>query len=244
MSEDEEDIRQYMPVFRRIIILVAVLTAVPLVMWTITAFVRTYVGPPRLPTFQPAMAATAPAGATPVKVERLTKPATTGAPTTIDAQATGTDAGGAAANAPAPATPGGAPAAPMAIASANYVMPDSRETPVGPPDTAPTMSAQQPPAAADWPPAPSAQPTLASVPADEPAIAGRVPLPRKRPRMVTVAQATIPLPRARPEAAGPTAPPTGPATPFDWIHNIFQHNNNATPPADAGAPADGNTPNQ
>jgi hypothetical protein len=60
---DDEDIRQYMPVLRRIIILVAVLTAIPVVMWTITAFVRTYVGPPRAPNYQP-MAAKPPASNT------------------------------------------------------------------------------------------------------------------------------------------------------------------------------------
>lgn len=52
MPDDEDHIRQFMPVLRRIIILVAVLTAIPVVMWTITAFVRTYVGPPKTPTFQ------------------------------------------------------------------------------------------------------------------------------------------------------------------------------------------------
>jgi hypothetical protein len=38
---------------QRIIILVAVIVAVPVVLWTITAFVRSYVAPPKLPTFQP-----------------------------------------------------------------------------------------------------------------------------------------------------------------------------------------------
>jgi len=58
MREDE-DIRQYMPVLRRFIILVAVIIAIPVVMWTITAMVRTYVGPPKLPTFRPMAAAPA-----------------------------------------------------------------------------------------------------------------------------------------------------------------------------------------
>ncbi|MGH6675369.1 MAG: hypothetical protein ACRECE_03970, partial [Xanthobacteraceae bacterium] len=60
MNDDEDNIRQYMPVLRRIIILVAVLTAIPVVMWTLTAVVRTYVGPLKAPTYQP-MAATTPA---------------------------------------------------------------------------------------------------------------------------------------------------------------------------------------
>ncbi len=39
-------------VLRRIIIVVAVLTAVPVALWTVTAFVRAYVAPPKLPTFR------------------------------------------------------------------------------------------------------------------------------------------------------------------------------------------------
>jgi hypothetical protein len=52
MREYDEHIRLYTPVLQRIIILVAVVIAVPAVLWTITAFVRTYVAPPRVPTFQ------------------------------------------------------------------------------------------------------------------------------------------------------------------------------------------------
>ena len=52
MREYDDQIRLYTPVLQRIIILVAVIIAVPVVLWTITAFVRTYVAPPRLPTFQ------------------------------------------------------------------------------------------------------------------------------------------------------------------------------------------------
>ena len=50
MREDD-DFRHYVPLLRRIIILVAVIIAVPVILWTITVFVRTYVGPPRVPTF-------------------------------------------------------------------------------------------------------------------------------------------------------------------------------------------------
>jgi len=50
MREDD-DFRHYVPLLRRIIILVAVIIAVPVILWTITVFVRTYVGPPRMPTF-------------------------------------------------------------------------------------------------------------------------------------------------------------------------------------------------
>jgi len=52
MREYDDNIRLYTPVLQRIIILVAVIVAVPVMLWTITAFVRSYVGPPRAPTFQ------------------------------------------------------------------------------------------------------------------------------------------------------------------------------------------------
>src|SRR5271169_1846879 len=50
---DDDNIRLYTPILQRSIILVAVIIAVPVVMWTITAFVRNYVAPPKVPTFQP-----------------------------------------------------------------------------------------------------------------------------------------------------------------------------------------------
>jgi len=50
MREDD-DFRHYVPLLRRIIILVAVIIAAPVILWTITVFVRTYVGPPHMPTF-------------------------------------------------------------------------------------------------------------------------------------------------------------------------------------------------
>ncbi len=50
MREDV-DLGHYVPLLRRIIILLAVITAIPVVLWTITAVVRSYVGPPKIPTF-------------------------------------------------------------------------------------------------------------------------------------------------------------------------------------------------
>ena len=49
---DDENIRLYTPVLQRVIILLAVIIAVPVVMWTITTMVRTYVAAPKAPTFQ------------------------------------------------------------------------------------------------------------------------------------------------------------------------------------------------
>jgi hypothetical protein len=51
MREYDDQVRPAV-VLRRIIIVVMVLTAVPVALWTVTAFVRTYVGPPKLPAFR------------------------------------------------------------------------------------------------------------------------------------------------------------------------------------------------
>jgi hypothetical protein len=58
MRDDDEHGRFFVPVLRRIILLVAVIAAVPVALWSITTFVRSYVAPPQLPTFRP-LAATA-----------------------------------------------------------------------------------------------------------------------------------------------------------------------------------------
>ena len=57
MREDNELVH-YVPILRRIIVLVAVIIAVPVVLWTITLFVRAYVAPAKVPTFHQ-LAATA-----------------------------------------------------------------------------------------------------------------------------------------------------------------------------------------
>src|ERR1700723_1111166 len=62
--DDDNNIQHYAPVLRRIIILVAVITAVPVMLWTITAFMHTYIAQPTIPspqTLAPAPAAAPPA---------------------------------------------------------------------------------------------------------------------------------------------------------------------------------------
>ena len=56
--DDDSNIQHYAPVLRRIIILVAVITAVPVMLWTITAFMHTYIAQPTIPAPQPLAAAT------------------------------------------------------------------------------------------------------------------------------------------------------------------------------------------
>jgi hypothetical protein len=242
---DDEDIRQYMPVLRRLIILVAVITAIPVVMWTITSVVRTYVGPPKLPTFRP-MAALPGAAAGPD--EAAASPATgengKGArQAAVEANSTAGDtvtgSKPAAANTNATAA---APAASDSFQTANLA--PSNAAPNGASGSAGGVTQFAPEdrqAATNWPtppatnwPNPAAQQPVAGQAGDAQAIQGPVPLPRKRPHTFTIAEAHgVPLPRPRPETAGPAATEQQQPTPIGWLRNIFNQ-----PPAAAPAPAE------
>ena len=56
--DDGSNIQHYAPVLRRIIILVAVITAVPVMLWTITAFMHTYIAQPTISAPRPLATAT------------------------------------------------------------------------------------------------------------------------------------------------------------------------------------------
>lgn len=49
MHDDDNRFQRFVPLLRRVIILLAVLAATPVVLWMITTFVRAYVGPPENP---------------------------------------------------------------------------------------------------------------------------------------------------------------------------------------------------
>jgi hypothetical protein len=49
---NDENIRLYTPVLQRAFVLAAVIIAVPVMMWTITTFVRSYVARPKVPTLE------------------------------------------------------------------------------------------------------------------------------------------------------------------------------------------------
>lgn len=244
---DDEDIRQYMPVLRRLIILVAVITAIPVVMWTITSVVRTYVGPPKLPTFRPMAAVPAAAGpdeaaASPAADENgkgARQPAleaNSTASNTVNGSAADRPA---AANAAAAAPP---PAAPDSFQTANSA--PNNAAPNGASGSAGGVTQFAPEdrqAAANWPtppatnwPNPAAQQPVSGPAAEIQSIQGPVPLPRKRPHTFTIAEAHgVPLPRPRPETAGPAATEQQQPTPIGWLRNIFNQ-----PPAATPAPAE------
>jgi len=244
MREDDE-FRYYAPLLRRIIILVAVITAIPVVLWTITAFVRTYVAPPKIPTFHQlaatasinapavspsnAKAANPPQGAAePVKPSE----ASSAIPATIEARATATDAGDAPVAPKGPFLGDRAPendtAAPVVVAAK---MPEA-PTPAPPPKPAEMPAAPPPMAAAAaaaaptlnvvvaaQPPAETSAPAADTMPAAAP-LAGPIPLPRHRPRAFADASTS---PMTQMAAAGPTRVPmprprpdaAGPGEPAD-----------------------------
>jgi hypothetical protein len=226
MREDEDQFRYYVPLLRRIIILVAVITAIPVILWTITAFVRTYVAPPKVPTFRP-MTATASIAVPPVP-DKIGKPPAQGAvaqpPSPMpEGRAAANDAPGAkgplladrmadvTGNAGAPKLAELAPAAPADATppAADGMTPGA---PNASPPAGPATTAQMPPpmdAAAD------------TLPAAAP-LSGPVPLPRHRPRNLDVAQLSVPVPRPRPGAAGEAGSDTSGANPLEWIRSIFQ----------------------
>jgi hypothetical protein len=245
MREDEDQFRQYMPVLRRLIILVAVLVAIPVAMWTITSVVRTYVGPPKVPTFRPMAAAPSTAGPNEAVAAPVGEEADKGArQPVVEANATKSDASGGSmtannapggnANAAAPGDPNAAPAAAsgtLKTASLPVANPPANAT-SNPADGVAQFAPedQQPPAsnwpaapAANWPSPPAAQQPLSAAAPDAQPLGNNVPLPRKRPNTFAIAQAHgIPLPRPRPDTAGPAAAgEERQATPADWLRNLF-----------------------
>jgi hypothetical protein len=190
MREYDDNTQNYAPVIRRIVILVAVVIAVPVMLWAITSFMRSYIAQPTIPDPKPLAATTTPPSA----------PADT-----------------ASINNPTPATPPSAPpATPDTHAADNSAnAPDKVATATGgQPAASPWPSAPAPASAAA--PAPSVFPDPPSVTAQTPTpttdtaddalpppdpITGPVPMPRHRPSILALADGDIPLPRARPAIA-------------------------------------------
>ncbi len=216
---DDDNISHYAPVLRRIIILVAVITAVPVMLWTITAFMHTYIAQPTIPSPQPLAAATVTAAPANPAADTANPPAPSQpTPAATDARATDDgrgdrmrdSAGGTAAPnvqvaALAPTPSAAATAAPAPAADTAQAAPAA---------SAPSVFPNPPFVAPPTPAAPDAANDADALPPPDP-IAGPIPLPRHRPNVIALADTDIPLPRARPsnapEPANPTpdAPPSG-----------------------------------
>jgi hypothetical protein len=220
MREDDR-LGHVVPLLRRTIVLVAVIIAAPVILWTITAFVRTYVGPPRVPTFRQ-LAATATIntassiGTGPQAVAQLPQD-TGGAGPVVEARATVSDARdgvGLKSDQTAEANPQGT----VVASDPAGVFPPS---PLGPPGgngSTGALAAAQPAAGGD-------EGSDALSPATP--LSGPIPLPRRRPRDIETRTADngsdVPLPRRRPEGASSGAPADGSSggSPLGFIQNIF-----------------------
>jgi hypothetical protein len=227
---DDDNIQHYAPVLRRIIILVAVITAVPVMLWTITAFMRTYIAQPTISAPRPLAAATDTAAPMSPAADTATAnppaaaiappqpgPAVTDARATDDAKSDrmGDSPGNAASSnvqvaavQPAPST---APAAAPAPAAVTVQAPPATAAPSVFPNP-PFVAPQPTPAAPDS----SDDAAADALPPPDP-ITGTVPLPRHRPSVLALVDTDIPLPRARPsDAPEPPAPtPEAPSSGYD-----------------------------
>ena len=245
MREDSDHFRHYVPLLHRIVIVVAVLVAIPVILWTITVFMRSYVGPPTLPTFrQLAASATVPLPRNAsARLDSATQPLPPPEQSRLsDASSAAVPVGNTPTDAPdAAAAPKGpllGDRAPIGAANTTTgALRTAESSPIIPADPkAVEMSAAAAPpegaapntgAIAGPQPAVSIDTPADAVPAAEP-LRGPIPLPPRRPPLVAMAQmtpATVPMPRPRPDAAGgPAASDSATARPFDWLQNMFRKN--------------------
>jgi hypothetical protein len=226
MREDEDQFRHYVPLLRRIVILVAVIAAIPVVLWTITAFVHTYVGPPKVPTFRPIGATASIAGppASPDVAKPPTAAQQSAAPQPIspmvEAKATTTDAHDA-----SPGTKGAllsdrlADGEATGAANARRLVDLASTHPKATDATAPATTDGSPPSTGAITAQQSTDSTADAMPAAAP-LAGPIPLPRHRPRDLAMAQLDVPMPRPRPDSAGESASETS-SGPLNWLQSLF-----------------------
>jgi hypothetical protein len=216
MRYDDDNSQTFGPVLRRIAILAVIITAVPVMLWSITAFMRTYVAQPVIPSPRPLALVANPNTASAPSADN-SAPAQASAPV-VEARATATDADGksdqlsdSATHAQAPAgttaSIGSVPAAPMSPASP---APQSTDQTAA---KSPGNSANSPwpdPSQAIGEPqlqtATSAGDSSDALPASVP-LTGPIPLPPHRPKVFAMADGAIPLPRVRPTAADATSDP-------------------------------------
>ena len=224
--DDDDNIKHYAPVLRRIIILVAVITAVPVMLWTITAFMHTYIAQPTIPSPQPLAAATA--TVTPSADSATANPPAPAAapsqpsPAPTDARATDDGRGDrmrdSAGNTAAPNVQVAALAQTPSAAPAAAPAPAADTAQAAPAASAPSVFPNPPFIAQPTPAAPDANDADALPPPDP--ITGPIPLPRHRPNVIALADTDIPLPRARPSNAPEPASPTPDAPPSGYDPSI------------------------
>ena len=213
-DEDDYNIRRHTPVLRRVIILVAVIIAVPMMMWTTTIFIRSYVKTPpfRHLTLSPQAAQRAPA------------------PLLTDA---GRTAGDGLASLPDPNS--GSLKGPLALPPGDARPPAASPTePAETAPNAPAVASGEAVAVTDSAQSAATAETASSEAVSPEAIRGGIPL--QRDRLTATGPATgsmawvgpVPLPRVRPVDAPVDTPPV-PSSPLS-DSPLFAH------PAPYGGP--------
>jgi hypothetical protein len=166
----DEGIRLYTPVLQRVIILAAVIIAVPVMMWTITTFVRSYVARPKVPLLEHAASTAAPA-----RIPLIAPPPRPAPPAADQSAARGDGAA---------ASDASNPAAEIRTGAANALA-DSSPPPAA--ATGPsTASLQAPPMQVPSPPAPvtAGDPSMANPTAAAAATTGSTSRPPQAPRSI------------------------------------------------------------
>jgi hypothetical protein len=240
MHDDDNRLHRFVPLLRRVIILLAVLAATPVVLWMITAFVRAYVGPPKVPAFHqlastapmaaPVMAAASTANSdqpsaapSQAKVADITASTTQVPISASEARDTASPKGSLLSDRPADAA--AAASATIAPASSASLQPQTpaaaaasmNVTTAETPANSSAPAEQQPAsntATADTPQPPAAaQPSADAMPAAPP-LTGKIPLPRRRPRGLGEASMTRMAQSAIPMPR-PRPDSAGPAAPAE-----------------------------
>ena len=204
---DDENIRLYTPVLQRVIILAAVIIAVPVMMWTITTFVRGYVARPQVPALEHVASTNMPAG-----IPAISPASPSPAPSPADQSAPQRVEGASASDAPSRAA----------------------ETRNGVPNLASLPDASAPPAAVSSPSGASLQAIQAPSPALTATATGDISTGSSTaapaPSAPSLSAPKLPLaPRSNDNAASTGAPNSS-------DRRLAWPNPNATSPPDFGAP--------
>jgi len=202
----DDSVRLHTPVLQRVLILAAVIIAVPVVMWTITAFVRSYVARPKAPVLQHVAASETPA------LRAGSQAADQSAP----APQPGPQPGPQRAEAKAPPS---AAAAPPTAPPVNTPAPGSVQTvSIQPPAPAPVPATVPAPAPATVPPGAVGRPGAASADAAPPAPTAATPAPALRTADTAPATSDRGLPWPNPNSTNPpsfgSAAPAAASTPL------------------------------
>ena len=214
MRYDDDNSQSFGPVLRRIAILAVIITAVPVMLWSITAFMRTYVAQPVIPSPRPLALVANPNTASAPSADN-SAPAQASAPV-VEARATATDADGKSDQLSDSAAPALASAG--TTASIGSAAPMSPSSPAPQPTNQTAANSPGNSANSPWPDpsraigepqlqtATSAGDSSDTLPASAP-LTGPIPLPPHRPKVFAMADGAIPLPRRRPADAGAAADP-------------------------------------